>query len=518
MGIDHYQGKNDLLDGDATRNGGTNAEGSGILITIGTQAGKILVFNVLGLLIHEITLNVPVTVVDWVGDMSAPTILPQRLHPVSLKTSPNENASKDAISDEDQGTVKKTPSPLKATGKRGVIPAAQRPDLFSDASSRHSSWASSRALNGSPSQIQRTHRQVRSKSMKRPRIASETFRSPIASCLHDPAIIGEVMLPKFDNLFMQDATRWLRMSQPSEHRIPRREGQASASQSSSTSSDGSDVLDAEWFTPPSTRRDKSKAPQRQTSPRTPIDIVSEGVVRSPPLRNVSPVSIETPSASPPCLPTSERLLGHDNAKPDSLMKRPRAVQQRVTIEIPNSESPLASPLYSRAASRTSRVSFQPERKDTTPPCPPIPTMKSRTSRVVGTRPNINPSPDSSSSVSSRSISGVAMDRSIRRNASTLDGGRDVLDIEDGKLRKSSTAGRNFSFEYGQHEFEVAGQDLFKVNRRPRARSTKADDIAHLRRDHVAMKQDVDALQEELRVLKLSLSCPESKVRAEADVS
>lgn len=48
------------------------------LIAVGTQIGKVLIFDILGLLIHEVALDVSVRSVEWVGDMSAPPVLPTR--------------------------------------------------------------------------------------------------------------------------------------------------------------------------------------------------------------------------------------------------------------------------------------------------------------------------------------------------------------------------------------------------------------------------------------------------------
>ncbi|KAF3004352.1 hypothetical protein E8E13_009686 [Curvularia kusanoi] len=48
------------------------------LIAVGTQIGKILIFNMLGLLVHEVVIDVAMISVEWVGDMSAPPVLPTR--------------------------------------------------------------------------------------------------------------------------------------------------------------------------------------------------------------------------------------------------------------------------------------------------------------------------------------------------------------------------------------------------------------------------------------------------------
>lgn len=62
----------DLITGEQT------IESSRILIAVGTQIGKVLIFDILGLLIDEIAMDVAVQSVEWVGDMSAPPVLPAR--------------------------------------------------------------------------------------------------------------------------------------------------------------------------------------------------------------------------------------------------------------------------------------------------------------------------------------------------------------------------------------------------------------------------------------------------------
>ncbi|KAJ4984828.1 hypothetical protein SVAN01_09701 [Stagonosporopsis vannaccii] len=47
-------------------------------IAVGTQTGKVLLFNGLGELLHEIHMDAPVVAVEWVGDMSAPSLFAVR--------------------------------------------------------------------------------------------------------------------------------------------------------------------------------------------------------------------------------------------------------------------------------------------------------------------------------------------------------------------------------------------------------------------------------------------------------
>lgn len=65
------------------------------LIAVGTQIGKVLIFDILGLLIHEIAMDVAVRSVEWIGDMSAPPVLPAR-----GSSSPEQNPVINALIEE----------------------------------------------------------------------------------------------------------------------------------------------------------------------------------------------------------------------------------------------------------------------------------------------------------------------------------------------------------------------------------------------------------------------------------
>jgi hypothetical protein len=124
-----------LLSGDATGDSGEVCDGFETLIAVGTQAGKVLVYNILGLLIHEIDLGIPVTAVEWVGDMTAPPVLPARALSLSPKPCPvveTVGTERSISSDEGIGTVKKVTFSHKQVMTGNPIPKRPPPDLFSD--------------------------------------------------------------------------------------------------------------------------------------------------------------------------------------------------------------------------------------------------------------------------------------------------------------------------------------------------------------------------------------------------
>ncbi|KAF1838581.1 hypothetical protein BDW02DRAFT_479403, partial [Decorospora gaudefroyi] len=255
-----------LLGGDAAEDAGQVYEGCETLIAIGTQAGKVLVFNILGLLIHEVTMEVPITAVEWVGDMSAPSVLPNRV----LSLPPDPHPAVDTpmegfldYSEEETGTVKKTVLPQRRTVTRKPVPVQQPRDLFSDERPRRTSDVPGRrrpyVLNGSPLRVTKQRERPMRRSLMRPRISTETFMSPSGPSPHKS-------VPTSPDPPIQEVRRW-----PQVHQAPSVPPASNARcfsvpHSSSFLSEDSDWSGQEWFTPPSTRRNRGKASQRHVVP------------------------------------------------------------------------------------------------------------------------------------------------------------------------------------------------------------------------------------------------------------
>ncbi|ORY04670.1 hypothetical protein BCR34DRAFT_604768 [Clohesyomyces aquaticus] len=195
-----------VFSGDAADDTEPLYEGTETLITVGTEAGKVMVFNILGLLIHEIPVEASVVSVEWVGDMSAASALPFRqpsmsAHPstgASLLPQPHpaldvlvnhrENVSEETIEEgEESGTVRVTPQARSNVGS--PIPLMQTRDFFSPPSEGQPrpfpvpgslAWTPrkvSAVSYGSPEPIDRTVKRSRN-LYPRPRIVTETFTSP----------------------------------------------------------------------------------------------------------------------------------------------------------------------------------------------------------------------------------------------------------------------------------------------------------------------------------------------------
>jgi hypothetical protein len=350
-----------LLGGDAAEDAGDVYEGFETLIAIGTQAGKVLVFNALGLLIHEITVGVSITAVEWVGNMTAPSILPTR----GLSLSPKPRFVVDIVdaegstpSDEETGTVKKTRSPHKSALTRKPVPVGPPPDLFSDESRKFKSRVPSRrasdVLRGSPLRVERVRNKHVKKPSARPRISTETFQSPPEPSPHDPFDVGAAKSrPKLDPP-IQESRRWPEVHQMPSVPAPSRAQLFSAPHRPLSSSDDSQFSDQEWFTPPFTRRRKPKVSQRHMSSESPLITSTSTAIRPVPFLQSSPTAFNTPS-SLHSRPTSGMMKEESVEHQETVVEAPSGsrivpkLQRHVTIADPGSSSPLGSSsgLYSR---------------------------------------------------------------------------------------------------------------------------------------------------------------------------
>ncbi|KAF1842267.1 uncharacterized protein K460DRAFT_345953 [Cucurbitaria berberidis CBS 394.84] len=457
-----------LLRGEATEDAGQVYEGLETLIAIGTQAGKVLVFNVLGLLIYEIAMGVPIVNVEWVGDMSAPSVLPNRKFSLSPEPRPvTDRLSKEieVLTDEESGTVMKTASPFKRVGEFQAIPTAYTRDLFTNdlpqRMSRQSTRKRSDASSGSPLQVNRTHERPRRKSLIRPRIATETFESPVAA----PRLPMSNSRAKSSSLSappLQESRRW-----PQVHQAPNVPPSSKARRLSASyasfSSQGS-VSDQEFFTPPSTQRDKGKTPQRCVSQQASVTASKSSARFPPPLRSVSPDPSNIPSrlnlrpASQTFNPTFGTNQAERSAGPS--IPAPKTPQRHVTIDAPGSSSSLDS-LYSRPTSRVVKEASR------------------RRSSIISTRTPQLTRPMTQRSDSSPKYLDGEMDEPKPKSASRA---RPAL---------IKTSRRDFSYESGQR---------FEMGRRERV-FTSVDEMQQLRDNTEMLRDDMQALREEFRALK-----------------
>ncbi|KAF2260404.1 WD40 repeat-like protein [Lojkania enalia] len=178
-----------LINGDATEDAANVHETMEILIAIGTRGGKVQVFNVLGLLIHDITVRAPIISLDWVGDMSEPSVLPSRhISPVGPTCPPPRlvldiplDQHEDGT-DEGLGTIRRTRVPKDGT-RYDPIPIKVPTDLFSSpptsplADRIYTIPLQTSKVTDDPRPTKASTPKLR-KTYTRPRILTQTFTSP----------------------------------------------------------------------------------------------------------------------------------------------------------------------------------------------------------------------------------------------------------------------------------------------------------------------------------------------------
>ncbi|RMZ72289.1 lipid metabolic process [Pyrenophora seminiperda CCB06] len=270
------------------------------LISIGTHAGKVLVFNVLGLWIHEIVLDAPITAIEWVGVTATPSALPDHASsraPASCIVSDKSTGLCSVSLIEEACTVKKTTSPSKQA-VHAPLGLVQPLCLFSNGnSSRISDLPGSEyshAMRGAPPRVEEVFQQPR-QTFFRPRISAETFHTPAVPKKHQP---HRLHLVQSSALSSAAPTKPQGFQAPKPSRLPR----SSALQISLTSSEDSESSESELFTPPDThlskrtttykppppsRQDMVKTTSRKASPSPQMgDNTPGGSIYRPPLSSI----------------------------------------------------------------------------------------------------------------------------------------------------------------------------------------------------------------------------------------
>jgi hypothetical protein len=412
------------------------------------------VFNKLGLLIHEIVMAVPIIGIEWVGDMSAPVALPNRVP--SLSPEPRSamkllDEDSEELAREELGTVHI--SPHKRAANRYQISDA--PDLFSGNNPRRTSIQPLRRpsdiSNGSPVQTERPHEHPRRKSLIRPRIATETFKSPttFSNRMH-PTTTSPSLLPKFSN---QESNDW-----SEEHCTPTIPLKSPArclpsyQNSPSPSSKGSEIPEEQLSTPPSTKNNKSKAPARLTSPRVSLVATEHPSIDRATSSLSSPYIPSTPS-SPPDAQIHAFVPYHSRQHRAMFVRR--MPQRQLNIEAPDTPSSLG-----------------PESGD-----------QRRLSATPGTPPRTLPGLDSSSGVHSRRTS-----RGVQNPARPGDG--------EMETRNHSAASQRDVYSDGE------GRPRFKVARREHSATIGvSDEVQKLRNSNEMLRREMEALREDFRALR-----------------
>lgn len=243
------------MDGEETARAPCDLYGGGeALIAIGTQAGRALVFNVLGLLVHDIVLESPIVAIDWVGDMTSSTALPQRRESrwnwALPDTRPGleelleeeEELSDDQSSDEGLETVRKTAVPRDRLDLRSYIPMDGGADLFASESIDRDISRQPQAITAASASPERVCDFLPRHSFLRPRIVTKTFTPPSGTSTSAPTY-PTFPNPSSRNVFSVFFEDGLRIASSCEL----------SARSEDTCSGSEDSEEECWMTPPTSK-------------------------------------------------------------------------------------------------------------------------------------------------------------------------------------------------------------------------------------------------------------------------
>ena len=227
-------------------------EGRETFIAVGCHSSKVSVYNVLGLLVYEVNMDAPVFALEWVGDMTGPSVLPSCKRSLSTCIEQEESLSAlilnsrryESSSSEDpeeSGTVKKNVVSAKRSGARSPIRFDGGKDLFSP------------DTKGPHSQFDAAPEPARRRSFLRPRIVTETFKVPsLASAPRRPipAILKATNVSSIQEALTKTDSRHVFDVFFSDALRKTRSASRSASSVYSQPSDSSEI----WTTPPTNQK------------------------------------------------------------------------------------------------------------------------------------------------------------------------------------------------------------------------------------------------------------------------
>lgn len=432
----------------------------------------------------------PVTSVEWVGDMSAPSVLPQSGPSQSLETCPVTEALMKQVSDiddlslpnavEDYDTAEclelhNIMTPLK--------PSVSFSNNIEPPPRSHNVAVFTSIARDTPSYNRQAGRRQTPNMLVRSRAEAAT---------HNLAVF--TLKPSLMSL---DPSRRQNSSAQSTRRRPQdrqalgtkwhRARCCEASRASSRSSRESRSSDRDFFTPPSTcypstraNNDKGECPGKNTSPP-----IVRSAVRSPGIRSAS--SIDNPMVfgkSNEALPRAARSIG---GSVPAMVGR---------YQLSNSFSLLHSQPESSAVRNTQQDLTGEHQSDT------------QRRKLTGISPT--PQAEASSHDFSSSLFTRRKCRWYRNRSKTLDGGADAATPQ--LQSTGSTPRKSFSFDNGLHAVEALAEQRYKAAKGGVWTSSKREEISRLRDDNASLKKQISVLRNEFQGLKNVLLQAESHRR------
>lgn len=511
-----------MFQGDAAGDHETTYEGFETLVAVGTQAGKVLIYDVLGLLIHEIVMNKPVRAVEWVGDMSAPSILPTMESPLSPQPGPVIKKLMEGVGEVEEEPVQGTNAETEPREGTEIVRASgieKKSTVSFSTPTRHRSsiW---QPPNDLQSLTDKYHpaAQLSKAEVPTPR-SSETMMSgalPVPS--KAPRKVDSTTSQSGFNSSNVRAHHQARVEQGST--VPaRRPRRLCASEASCCPLRTSASSSQDFFTPPSTRfpsvrkaRSKNEAaertvdfhPGRHGKRHKPLRIsssdsssllrneqgnIEELIARSAGRLEPAKAKISRPAAA------AKGSVARSSSSDANALSSLRSIS-RSYDSIPASCPMLNQLAFQGNVAKQSRA-----------------TSKKRKLADVSPAPRVAVSSlhDFSSSLYSRSKSRV-----FRNHSKALDGGADAVTPLQSLV---SGPRRSFSFEAGLHEVEALAEQRYVVAKRSEVcTGGKRLEINRLRIDNEALQQQISSLREEFKTLKDVLLQAETHRRWEACVS
>lgn len=485
------------------------------MIAVGTQAGKVLVYNVLGLLVHEIVVDMPVRALEWVGDMSAPsTLLTRRSCLLSTPRSVSKKSAHDTDEVEDD-PIKGTITLAWPTARSGKVHASELDQKSTVSFSRRTqSLGLIRHLpDVSQSSNWTEYLITPSFEVDMPSLAqSETMMSgalPIP--LRPTTAIDSTGDQKTINT-AKGQTRWQSRIAKGPIVSTRPVRQNRASEASCCRLRRSTSSSRAFFTPPSTRfpsvrKGKSTDVIAARTIESQPDIHETGHV---PLRSSSDnssISVEYGQGNndKPVARSTGRL---NLAKVK--MSRPAAATTDHPVRSGTPEKKSSSSLRNISGSYDSIPASDTMLNHLT-----VQGNVVKQSRVMNKRrlASISPAPvtaTSSSHDSSSSLYSRSKPRLFRNHLKALDGGADTATPLYTPARSPR---RSFSFVGGLHKIEAIAEQRYVVAKKSEfGTDGKGSEISRLRSDHEALKKNISDLRVEFLALKDVLLRTESHRR------
>ena len=314
-----------------------------ILVAIGIHAGKVLVFNTLGLLVHEVVLDWHITAVEWVGDTTKPSALPNR----SLQASKSRivvdqsTARLPMFSVEEAGTVKRTTIPSSEQAPNQQLGRFQRlHDLFSTSYPYQMSdlpgSKSPHVVRGTRLRVEGGHK-IPKPTFSRPRVSAKTFNMPEEFGSHRPLPL-RLAQPKFP--VPEIPTKLQTFREPIASRLL----SLSALEILLSSSEDSKCSESEVFTPSCTRPSKCTTPKPQSKQQDKMRTASNK--QSPQAANTTSIIYSSPLFSIVKHPSTAKLSDVMSASDKPAIRHEQSQRHvRITKETPSLLFDIPSSLY-----------------------------------------------------------------------------------------------------------------------------------------------------------------------------